>query len=130
MKNIIEEVNFRIKRDGEDLAIAVAQDFKTNEVLMVAFINAEALEKTLRTGKMHYFSTSRKKIWLKGESSRHYQLVREILIDCDGDALLFKVDQQDAACHEGYYSCFFRKIENGQIKVVGKRIFDPKDVYG
>jgi phosphoribosyl-AMP cyclohydrolase len=125
-----KEVNFRINMAGEDLAIAIAQDFESGEVLMTAFMNKEALEKTLETGKMHYFSTSRNKLWLKGETSKHYQLVREAYIDCDGDALLFKVEQSDAACHEGYYSCFFRKIEGDEVKITKEKVFDPKETYG
>lgn len=96
---------------------------------MVAFMNREAVKKTLETGRMHYFSTSRKKLWLKGETSKHYQYVREVLVDCDGDSLLFKVEQKDAACHEGYYSCFFRKIDGEQLRVVGKKVFNPNEIY-
>ncbi len=127
---VLQDVNFRINMAGENLAIAVAQDYRTGEVLMVAFMNREALEKTLETGKMHYFSTSRKRLWQKGETSKHYQLVKEIFIDCDGDALLFKVEQSDAACHKGYYSCFFRKVEGGELVTTGKKVFEPKDTYG
>lgn len=127
---VLQDVNFRINMAGENLAIAVAQDYRTGEVLMVAFMNREALEKTLETGKMHYFSTSRKRLWQKGETSKHYQLVKEIFIDCDGDALLFKVEQSDAACHKGYYSCFFRKIEGDKLVTTGKKVFEPKDTYG
>ena len=127
---MLQAVNFRIKRAGEDLAIAIAQDHKTGEVLMVAFMNREAMEKTLETGHMHYFSTSRKQLWYKGETSKHYQVVKDILVDCDGDALLFKVEQSGAACHEGYYSCFFRKVENGELVITEKKVFDPKDTYG
>jgi phosphoribosyl-AMP cyclohydrolase len=129
MDEILQEINFRVRLAGQDLAIAIAQDHETSEVLMLAFMNAEALRKTLETGKMHYFSTSRKKLWLKGETSGHYQSVREVLIDCDGDALVFKVEQSNAACHEGYYSCFFRKVEGDSLKVVGNKVFEPKDVY-
>ena len=121
--------NFRIKMAGEDLAIAIAQEHVSGEVLMVAFMNKTALEKTLETGKMHYFSTSRKKLWLKGETSKHYQIVKEAYIDCDGDAFLFKVEQSDAACHKGYYSCFFRKVEGGEIKIVKEKVFDPEETY-
>ncbi|MEE8403239.1 MAG: phosphoribosyl-AMP cyclohydrolase [Candidatus Hydrothermarchaeaceae archaeon] len=130
MRAILNEVNFRINMAGEDLAIAIAQDYATGEVLMVAFMNQEALEKTLGTGRMHYFSTTRKRLWLKGETSKHYQLVKDAFIDCDGDALLFKVEQSDAACHEGYYSCFFRKVEGDRLVTTGKKVFDPKDTYG
>lgn len=126
---MIQEVNFRINMAGEYLAIAIAQDFETGEVLMVAFMSKEALNRTLETGKMHYFSTSRKRLWLKGETSKHYQLVKEAYIDCDGDALLFKVEQSDAACHEGYYSCFSRKVEGGKLVTTGKKVFEPKDAY-
>ena len=129
VKDIIKEVNFRVKLSGEDLAIAVVQDCGTKEILMSAFMNKEALEKTLKTGKMHYFSTSRRKLWLKGESSKHYQQVREVFIDCDGDVLLFKVEQEGAACHEGYYTCFFRKLVDGRLEIIGKKVFEPKDVY-
>lgn len=127
---VTSEVNFRINMAGEDLAIAIAQDFQTQEVLMVAFMNKEALSKTLETGKMHYFSTSRKKLWQKGETSKHYQHVKEAYIDCDGDALLFKVEQTSAACHEGYRCCFFRKIEGGELKIIKEKVFDPRETYG
>ncbi len=126
---MIDEINFRIKRSGEDLAIAIAQDYKTNDILMVAFMNKEALKKTLETGKMTYFSTSRKKLWTKGETSNHCQIVKEVLVDCDADALVFKVEQDSAACHEGYYSCFFRKLDGDRLRITEKRVFDPRDVY-
>ncbi len=129
-QDIIEKVNFRIKMSGEDLAIAVVQDFKNQEVLMVAFMNKDALRKTLSVGTMTYYSTSRKKLWTKGESSGNMQVVIEIYIDCDGDAILFKVKQKNAACHEGYYSCFFRELKDGKLKIIGEKLFDPKKVYG
>ncbi|MFQ5975122.1 MAG: phosphoribosyl-AMP cyclohydrolase [Candidatus Hydrothermarchaeales archaeon] len=128
-QDVIEKVNFRVNMGGEDLAIAVVQDLKSNEVLMVAFMNQESLKKTLATGKMTYFSTSRKKLWIKGESSGHVQAVKEIYIDCDGDALLFKVDQKGAACHKGYFTCFFRELKDGKLKVVDKKLFDPEEIY-
>ncbi len=126
---ILDKINFRIKINGEDLAVAVAQDYKTKEVLMVAFINREAFKKTLETGLMHYYSTSRRKLWLKGESSGHHQVVKEIYIDCDADSVLFVVEQKVASCHDGYYSCFYRKIEKNEIKTVKERIFNPEEVY-
>ncbi len=104
---MFEKLKFR-NIDGEKLLIAIVQDYKTNQVLMVAFMNEEALRKTLETGYMHYYSTSRRKLWLKGETSGNYQIVKEIYIDCDGDALLFKVEQIGNACHTGNYSCFYR----------------------
>ncbi|OAG28712.1 phosphoribosyl-AMP cyclohydrolase [Thermodesulfatator autotrophicus] len=109
----------------------IAQDYKTGEVLMLAYMNDEAWEKTLETGKVHYYSRSRNKIWLKGESSGHVQLVKEILLDCDLDTVLIKVEQLGgAACHKGYRSCFYRRLENNELKIIGKKIFDPEVVYG
>ena len=124
------DLNFR-HIVGEKLVIAISQDYESSEVLMVAYMNKEALIKTIETGKAHYWSTSRNKLWLKGESSGHIQEVKEILTDCDEDAVLLKVKQNGGACHEGYYSCFFRKIEDsGNLDVVKEKIFEPKNVYG
>jgi phosphoribosyl-AMP cyclohydrolase len=98
---------------------------------MLAYMNEEAWDRTLETGKVHYFSRSRNKIWLKGESSGHVQLVKEIYFDCDMDTLLIKVEQLGgAACHKGYRSCFYRRLEGENLKVVGQKIFDPEVVYG
>ena len=105
------ELNFRLNMGGEDLVIAIAQDWQTNDVLMVAFMNKEAVEQTLKTKKAHYYSTSRQKQWLKGESSGNVQTVKEMYIDCDADAIIMKVEQIGAACHEGYRSCFFRQLD-------------------
>jgi len=127
------ELNFRHNINGEELIIAIAQDHETNEVLMVAYMNREALDKTLNLGKVHYWSTSRGKIWLKGESSGHLQIVKEMFVDCDADAVLIKVKQVGGACHEGYFSCFFRKlIENDEYKLekVKEKVFDPEKIYG
>ena len=135
------ELNFRLEKNGENLVIAVAQDWQTNEVLMVAFMNRQAVEETLKTKKAHYYSTSRGKQWLKGESSGNIQTVKEIYVDCDADAIILKVDQKGAACHEGYRSCFFRQLDidsaidldnitDNEIKVISKRLFDPKEMYG
>jgi len=113
------------------LATAIAQDFQTGEILMTAFINRDAWEETLRTGRVVYWSRSRQKLWRKGETSGNTQIVKEILVDCDADAVIFKVEQLGgAACHEGYRSCFFRRVENGTLKVIGERVFDPAKVYG
>lgn len=110
---------------------AIVQDNASGEVLMLAYVNREALAKTLETGKAHYWSRSRNKIWLKGESSSHFQLVREILVDCDADTIVYKVEQQGgAACHEGYRSCFFRRLTEKGLSVKGERVFDPAKVYG
>jgi phosphoribosyl-AMP cyclohydrolase len=112
------------------LAPAIAQDADTGEVLMLAWMNHEAFEETLRTGRACYYSRSRNRLWRKGEESGHVQEVREILVDCDSDTILLKVNQVGgAACHEGYKSCFFRRVEDGQLRVVAERVFDPKMVY-
>src|SRR3989344_941691 len=121
------ELNFQ-KMNG--LVPAVAQDWKSGEILMVAFMNKEAFEKTLETGKATYWSRERKKLWVKGEQSGNSQMVKEVLVDCDNDTVLLKVEQSGAACHEGYRSCFYKKFENGKIRIVGERVFDPENVYG
>lgn len=134
------EINFRHEINGEKLITAIAQDSETGEILMVANMNKEALKKTIETGKAHYWSTSRNKQWLKGESSGHTQDVKEILVDCDMDAIILKIEQNGAACHEGYYSCFFRKlnIENkpditklsdDDVELIAERLFNPDDIY-
>jgi phosphoribosyl-AMP cyclohydrolase len=112
--------------DMDKLIPAIAQDWKTREVLMLAYMNEEALQKTRETGRAHYWSRSRGKLWLKGESSGHYQEVVEIRMDCDQDAILLLVKQEGGACHTGYRSCFYRTID-GQI--VGDKVFEPEDVY-
>ncbi|CEG12182.1 bifunctional protein (Includes: phosphoribosyl-AMP cyclohydrolase; phosphoribosyl-ATP pyrophosphatase) (fragment) [groundwater metagenome] len=114
ISNVSEILKLLKKRkiDNFDLCTVIAQDYKTNEILMVAYANDEAIRKTFETGKVHYFSTSRKELWLKGETSGHFQYVREIYIDCDGDVILYKIEQIGAACHTGNRSCFFRKIES------------------
>ncbi|OPY78684.1 MAG: phosphoribosyl-AMP cyclohydrolase [Syntrophorhabdus sp. PtaU1.Bin058] len=118
-----------IKWDERGLVPVVVQDFKTKDVLMVAYMNDEALDLTLKTGTAHYYSRSRKKIWLKGETSGHTQKVHDIYLDCDNDTILITVDQKVAACHTGFWSCFYRAWENGW-KIVGKKVFDEKKVYG
>ena len=116
---------------GQGLIPAIIQDWKTGEVLMVAYMNAESWAKTQETGRACFWSRSRKKLWLKGETSGHFQRVQEAYIDCDNDALLLKVEQiGGAACHTGYRSCFYRRIEGSQTESVGERAFDPKEVYG
>ncbi|MFL5341212.1 MAG: phosphoribosyl-AMP cyclohydrolase [Gemmataceae bacterium] len=112
------------------LVPAIAQDAATGQVLMMAYMNKESFDETVRTGRAVYYSRSRNKLWRKGEESGHVQEVREIFIDCDADTILLKVHQiGGAACHEGYASCFFRKLEGGQLTTVGERVFDPKAVY-
>lgn len=121
----------KIKYDSNGLFAAIIQDYKTNEVLMLGYMNKESLIKTLATGKVTYYSRSRKKIWVKGETSGNFQIVKSMAFDCDMDALLIKAHQiGDAACHTGYRSCFFQSItKDKQIKYKGKKVFDPKDVY-
>lgn len=119
----VESIYIKI---GETLIPAVAQDWKTGEVLMLAYMNDEALKKTRETGIAHYWSRSRKKLWLKGESSGHFQRIKEIRVDCDQDAVLLLVEQEGGACHTGYRSCFYRTIDG---KVVGEKVFEPDDVY-
>ncbi len=109
---------------------AIAQDADSGAVLMLAWMNREAYEETQRTRRAVYFSRSRNRLWRKGEESGHYQEVRDILIDCDADTILLKVRQiGGAACHEGYQSCFFRRVEGDDVKVIAEKVFDPKEVY-
>jgi phosphoribosyl-AMP cyclohydrolase len=113
------------------LVPAIAQDAETGEVLMLAWMNRDAFDETVRTGRAVYFSRSRNKLWHKGEESGHFQEVVGVYIDCDADTVLLKVRQVGgAACHEGYRSCFFRKLDAGELTVVADRVFDPKQVYG
>jgi phosphoribosyl-AMP cyclohydrolase len=118
-----------VKFDDKDLAGAIVVDAETGQVLMFAFLNREALRLTLETGKMHYWSRSRQKLWLKGETSGHTQDVVETRIDCDQDAFLFKVRQHGGACHAGYYSCFYRKLDADGWQTDGEKVFDPEKVY-
>ena len=112
------------------LVPAIAQDAETGEVLMLAWMNQEAFDETVRTRRAVYFSRSRNRLWRKGEESGHFQEVTSIAIDCDADTILLKVSQiGGAACHEGYKSCFFRELNDGELRVVGERVFDPKAVY-
>jgi phosphoribosyl-AMP cyclohydrolase len=109
---------------------AIAQDAETGDVLMLAWMNREAYEETLRTGRACYFSRSRGKLWRKGEESGNVQEVKAVFVDCDADTILLKVHQLGgAACHEGYHSCFFRQVVGDQVRVIGERVFDPKQVY-
>jgi phosphoribosyl-AMP cyclohydrolase len=121
----------KLKFDSAGLVPIIVQDVANGQVLMMAYMNREAIEKTLSTGKIHTYSRSRGRLALKGESSAHFQHVREVRTDCDRDVLLFKVEQDVAACHEGYRSCFFRQLDadSGEWKTAEKKVFDPDAVY-
>lgn len=122
------EFNFA-KLDG--LIPAVVQDYSTGEVLMLGFMNAEALQATLTTGDVTFYSRTRRKLWTKGERSGHRLRLRELRVDCDADAVLARVDALGpGVCHEGYRSCFFRRLErDGTARVIAERVFDPAQVY-
>jgi phosphoribosyl-AMP cyclohydrolase len=126
----LEETVAAMKYDDKGLLTAVIVDATTREVLMVAFMNDKALLDTIRTGKTHFWSRSRQKYWMKGEESGHTQEVKAIHTDCDKDCVLIEVEQRGAACHNGYRSCFYRRLASaGDWEVVGKKVFDPKQVY-
>jgi phosphoribosyl-AMP cyclohydrolase len=113
---------------GDDgLVPVVAQDVDTGEVLMLAYATRDAVARTRETGRAHYYSRSRDELWEKGATSGHTQSVREVRVDCDGDALLYRVDQTGGACHTGYRSCFYRTLDGEEV---GERAFDPDEVYG
>jgi len=119
-------------KDKNGLLPAIVQDYRTGEVLMLAYINKLAWERTLETGKAHYWSRSRNSLWLKGETSGHVQLIKDIFVDCDQDTVVFKVEQLGgAACHTGYRSCFYRKVTGQELTIhEQERVFDPAAVYG
>lgn len=124
---LIDQTQF----DDDGLVLAIAQDAETKDVLMVAYMNEEALRETLHGGTMTYWSRSRQQLWRKGESSGHTQHVNEVRIDCDGDALLFTVEQVGrAACHTGHRSCFYRRFDGEALVRDGTQVFDPDEVYG
>ena len=121
-----------LKWDANGLIPAVIQDDKTGQVLVLFWMNKEALAKTIETKKVHSYSRSRKRLALKGESSGNFQHVKSVFTDCDKDVVLVRVVQDGAACHEGYYSCFYREYQPGgdDWKIIGERVFNPEDVYG
>jgi phosphoribosyl-AMP cyclohydrolase len=122
------EIDFK---KGDGLIPVIIQDASTNEVLMLGYMNREAWQGTLKRKKASFWSRSRKKLWVKGETSGHFQEIKEIYLDCDTDTLLLKVNQiGGAACHKGFRSCFHYRYEEGKWKIFGERIFDPKEVYG
>lgn len=116
--------------DDNGLVPAVVQDAATDQVLMMAYMTQGTLRETLETGRMVYWSRSRQEQWVKGETSGHTQTVDEVRVDCDGDTLLFKVQQEGGACHTGYRSCFYRRRNDGELVTDGKKVFEPDSVYG
>jgi phosphoribosyl-AMP cyclohydrolase len=123
---MIDKLNFSEK----GLIPAIIQDVKTNKVLTLCYMNKDALVKTLEEGKIYVFRRSKNRIMLKGETSGNIQIVKEVLVDCAENSILFRVEQKVAACHEGYFTCYFRKIDkNGKITITEKRVFNPEDVY-
>ena len=124
--DLIEKLNF----DDNGLIPAVIQDEKSSKVLTLCYMDKEALEKTLEEKKIYVFRRSKKKIMMKGETSGCVQQVKSMYVDCAANSLLFKVEQTRAACHEGYFTCYYRKVnENGEVTIEEERVFDPKDVY-
>ncbi|HUI30799.1 MAG TPA: phosphoribosyl-AMP cyclohydrolase [Candidatus Acidoferrales bacterium] len=126
----MDEIIAKLKFDDRGLITAVTQDYETGEILMLAHMNSESFRKTVETGQAVYWSRARNRLWHKGEESGNFQNVKAILIDCDGDAVVLKVEQiGGAACHTGNRSCFSTKIENGKVVDIGVKIFDPEKVY-
>lgn len=124
-------VSLDFSKSEDGLIPAIVQDYKTNEVLMLAYINQLAWDETLKSGKAHYWSRSRSKLWLKGESSGHIQKIHEILVDCDDDTVVYKVEQLGgAACHTGHRTCFYRVVAGAKLITRGAKVFDPEKVYG
>jgi phosphoribosyl-AMP cyclohydrolase len=122
----------QLKFDANGLIPAIIQEYQTGRVLMMAWMNRASLENTVATGKTHFWSRSRQKFWMKGETSGHVQTVKDIALDCDGDVLLIQVEQTGAACHEGYRSCFFRSVEKDgkSVKITETRLETPEQIYG
>ncbi len=132
-QSLEEGREFNPKFDKNGLIPAIAQDARTGQVLMVAYMNRKALELTIQTGEAVYFSRTRKKLWKKGEESGHTQKVQQILVDCDQDCLILKVKVKGGQCHTGYQSCFYRALKRGSSKkltIVARRVFDAREAYG
>jgi phosphoribosyl-AMP cyclohydrolase len=131
-QNIEEGLEFTPKFDDNGLIPVIAQDAKTGQVLMVAYMNREALDATIQTGCATYFSRSRKKLWKKGEKSGHIQKVEQIIVDCDQDCIILKVTIDAGQCHVGYQSCFYRALKPGSdknLENIAEKVFDPKKIY-
>ena len=131
-KQVEEGLQFTPKFDAQGLIPAIAQDAETGEVLMFAWMNREALDRTIQTGRATYFSRSRGKLWLKGEQSGHFQTVKQILVDCDQDCLILKVTVEEGQCHVGYKSCFYRALKpasNTGLELIAQKVYDPAATY-
>ena len=115
--------------DSNGLVPAIAQQYDSGEILMMAWMNAESIRKTLETGRVYYWSRSRRALWQKGESSGQVQSLKELRVDCDGDTLLLHVDQTGVACHTGRRSCFFRAVRNDEVVTIAEQLVDPADLY-
>ncbi len=126
----LEQVLAALPWNADGLLPAIAQQYDSGEVLMLAWMNRQALEETLASGRVCYFSRSRQQLWRKGESSGQVQHLKELRFDCDGDTILLLVDQQGPACHTGRRSCFFNKVEGGRVVVTGEVLIDPETLYG
>ena len=119
-----------LKFNEQGLIPAIVQEEGSGRVLMMAWMNADSIRSTLETGKTHFWSRSRQKFWMKGESSGNTQQVKDVAYDCDGDTLLIQVEQIGAACHEGYQSCFFTSVKEGEGEITEERLIDPEEMYG
>jgi phosphoribosyl-AMP cyclohydrolase len=119
-----------LKFNEQGLIPAIVQEEGTGRVLMMAWMNADSIRSTIETGKTHFWSRSRQKYWMKGESSGNTQQVKDVAYDCDGDTLLIQVEQIGAACHEGYKSCFFTSVKEGESEITEERLIDPEEMYG
>lgn len=131
-QNIEESTGFVPKFNKDGLMTAIAQDARTGQVLMVGYMNREALDLTIKTGKATYFSRSRQRLWQKGEESGHFQRVEQILVDCDQDSLVLKVRVEAGQCHVGYQSCFYRVLKQGsnkELEFIAEKVYDPEQVY-
>ena len=131
-KQIEEGLEFAPKFNADGLITAIAQDAETGQVLMVAYMNREALDRTIETGRATYYSRSRRKLWKKGEQSGHFQTVKQILVDCDQDCLILKVAVDAGQCHVGYQSCFYRALKPGttaDLELIAQKVYDPKAAY-
>lgn len=123
--DLLAEIAF----DANGLVPAIAQQYDTGEILMMAWMNAESIRETLDTGRVCYWSRSRRSLWRKGESSGQIQSLKELRVDCDGDTLLLHVDQTGVACHTGRRSCFYRAVRNDEVVTIAEQLVDPADLY-